>query len=428
MKIAGSGFLAFLLIVLSTSLSAEDHTARVSPKHPPSTSAGVNHPKHLEAPIVLLISFDGFRADYLDRYELPNFQRFMREGVRAQGLIPVFPSVTSPNHYSIVTGLYPERHGIVGNVFYDPSREEVFNYLASTNGSWYGGDPIWRVAESQGMVTACHSWPGCPATIKKTRSTFWKSYNGAISNDVRVDQVLSWLQLPQTQRPHFLTLYMGDLDDAGHQFGPDSPEVQRAAEKVDRELGRLLNGLDILASGQHIYVILISDHGMGSVDRKNVVWMDDLGLDLSEWEWKGMLGAYASLHATAGKHDPISMRDQINSKLTHGRAFLREDVPASLHYRHDPRIGDVVILMEQPHLIAWRIDESSISRGDHGWNPADSNMHGVFLARGPGIKRGARIPAFQNVDIYSLLAELLNVSIAEDIDGQAGRLKHMIMQ
>lgn len=191
MRIGGSAFLAFSLILLSTSLSAEDDTARVSPKQLPSTSAGVNHPKHLDAPIVLLVSFDGFRADYLDRYDLPNFQRFMREGVRAQGLIPVFPSVTSPNHYSIVTGLYPERHGIVGNVFYDPHREEVFDFSASANGSWYRGDPIWRVAESQSMVTACHSWPDCPATIKKTRSTFWKSYNGAVPNDGRVDQVLS---------------------------------------------------------------------------------------------------------------------------------------------------------------------------------------------------------------------------------------------
>lgn len=427
MRISGPGFLAFSLIFLSSTICAEDDTAHVSPKQPTSISAGVNHSKHLEAPIVLLVSFDGFRADYLDRYDLPSFQRFMREGVRAQGLIPVFPSVTSPNHYSIVTGLYPERHGIVGNVFYDPNREEVFTVSSSTNGSWYRGDPIWRVAESQGMVTACHSWPGCPATIKKTRSTFWKSYNGTVSNDGRVDQVLSWLQLPQTHRPHFLTLYMGDLDDAGHRFGPDSPEVQRAAEKVDHELGRLLNGLDALPSRQHIYVILVSDHGMGHVDRANFEWMDDLGLDLSEWEWKGMLGAYASLHATPGKHDPVSMRDQINSKLKHGRAFLREDTPAALHYRQDPRIGDVVILMEQPHLIAWRIDDPSI-RGDHGWNPSDPNMHGVFLARGPGIKRGTRIPAFENVDIYPFLAELLHVSISENIDGQAGRLSQLIME
>ncbi|MGC4099051.1 MAG: ectonucleotide pyrophosphatase/phosphodiesterase [Nitrospira sp.] len=427
MRIAGAGLLAFSLIFLSASLGAEDDTARVSPKQPSSTSAVVNHPKHLEAPIVLLVSFDGFRADYLDRYDLPSFQRFMREGVRAEGLIPVFPSVTHPNHYSIMTGLYPEHHGIVGNVFYDPDREEVFNFSESTNGSWYRGDPIWRVAESQGMVTACHSWPGCPATIKKIRSTFWKSYNGDLSNDGRVDQVLSWLQLPDTQRPHVLMLYMGDLDDAGHQFGPDSPEVQRAAEKVDRELGRLLNGLDTLPNQHQIYVILVSDHGMRHVDRANFVWMDDLGLDLSEWEWKGMLGSYASLHATAGKHDPVSMRDQINDKLKHGRAFLREDVPAALHYRQDPRIGDVVIIMEQPHLIAWKMDDPSI-RGDHGWNPSDPTMHGVFLARGRGLKRGARIPAFQNVDIYPLLAELLNVSIAENIDGQAGRLKQLIME
>ncbi len=427
MRIAGSGFLAFSLILLSASLGAEDDTVHVSPKQPPSTSAGVNHPKHLEAPIVLLVSFDGFRADYLDRYDLPNFQRFMREGVRAQGLIPVFPSLTFPNHYSILTGLYPEHHGIVGNLFYDPDREEVFNH-ARTDGTWYRGDPIWLVAESQGMVTACHSWPGCAADIKKSRPTFWNSYENGVTNDARVDQVLSWLQLPENQRPHFLMLYMNDLDDAGHQFGPDSSEIQAAAQKIDQELGRLLNKLDTLATRHSTYVIVVSDHGMEHSELKNFLWMDDLELDRKNFEWTGSLGAYGSLHVIRGKDNPIAIRNHINSRLKHGRAFLREDVPPSLHYRNDPRIGDVVILMDQPHLIIWRAYESAITRGEHGWNPSDPRMHGIFLMRGPHTKRGARIPAFQNVDIYPFLAELLNLKISQDIDGQPGRLKQLIME
>lgn len=429
MRIAGTGFLAFSLIFLSTSLSAEDNTARVRPKQLSSTSAGVNHSQHLEAPIVLLVSFDGFRADYLDRYDLPNFQRFMREGVRAQGLIPVFPSVTSPNHYSIVTGLYPERHGIVGNMFYDPDREEVFDNQTQTDTTWYRGNPIWLVAERQGMVTACYFWVGCSANSIKIPQTVQSSFDPTSSNAVRVEQVLSWLQLPENQKPHFLTLYMFDLDDTGHQFGPDSPEVQRAAEKVDRELGHLLSGLDTLTIRQPLYVILVSDHGMGPVDLTNFVWMDDLGVDFREWEWLGMLGAYANLHMTHGsKGDPITIRDQINSRLKQGRAFLREEVPISLHYSQDPRIGDVVVLMNRPHLILWKGSEPSTLAGEHGWNTTDSDMHGIFIARGPGIKRETRIPAFQNVDIYPLLAELLNLRISQDIDGHPGRLKHLIME
>lgn len=418
--------LVFSVLFSAASLFAEDNAAHTAGKQPKTAAAGVNHPKHLQTPLVLLVSLDGFRADYLDRYDLPNFRRLMREGVRAQGLIPVFPSVTRPNHYSIVTGLYPEHHGIVGNLFFDPDREEVFHDQTQTDTTWYRGDPIWLVAERQGMVTACYFWVGCSANAIKIPHTVPTSFDPTASNEVRIDQVLSWLKLAETQRPHFLTLYIGDVDDAGHEFGPDSSEVQLAVEKVDRELGLLLNGLETLEHRDQIYVIVVSDHGMAHADPKNFVWADDL--ELEKGEWMGMLAAVANLHLTRGKSDPVAVRDQINSRLEHGHAFLREEVPATLHYRKDPRIGDVVVIMDRPYLILWKGTEPGALRGDHGWNTSDPEMYGIFLAKGPGIKSGARIPAFENVDIYPLLAELLNLKISQEIDGHPNRLKQLIMK
>ncbi|WP_232068752.1 ectonucleotide pyrophosphatase/phosphodiesterase [Nitrospira sp. KM1] len=427
----GSWLLVFSVFFSAASLSAEDNAAHTSGKQPRSATAEVNHPKHRRTPFVLLVSLDGFRADYLDRYDLPNFRRLMREGARAQGLIPVFPSVTRPNHYSIVTGLYPERHGIVGHWFYDPDREEVFDNQTQTDATWYRGDPIWAVAERHGMLTACYFWVGCGAKAIKIPQTVPTSFDSTAANEVRVDQVLSWLQLPDAQRPHFLTLYIGDVDDAGHEFGPDSPELQIAVEKVDRELGRLLSGLDTLEHRHQIYVIVVSDHGMAHADPKNFVWMDDLGSEdgvFKDGVWMGTLATVANLHLIRGKSDAVTVRDQINRRLKQGKAFLREDTPASLHYRKDPRIGDVVVLMDRPYLIFWKGSQPVTLRGEHGWNTSDPDMHGIFLARGPGIKRGSQISAFENVDIYPFIAELLNLKISQDIDGHPHRLKHLIME
>lgn len=392
-------------------------------------SGGVNRIEQQNKPYVIPVSLDGFRADYLDRFDLPNFRRLIQNGVRAEGLIPVFPSVTAPNHYSIATGLYPERHGLVGNVFFDPKREQVF-YDAPTrrDGSWYRGQPIWNTAETQGMVAACHLWFECDAYIHGIRPSYVQSSDTQVPHDVRVDQILAWLQLPAEKRPHVLTLYLSDLDDTGHQYGVDSKEIAVAAQAIDQTLGLLLDRLESLHIREQIYVVLVSDHGMRSIQHDQIVWMDDLIQEKTSHEWIGTLGSYASLHLDPTAHDPVKTRDKLNAVLQHGRAYLREETPESLHYRHDRRIGDVVILMEMPYLILWKEYEPAILGGEHGWNPAHSEMHGIFVATGPGIKRGATIPAFENIHIYPFLAELLQLHISPDIDGRPGWLRGVVFE
>lgn len=417
------------LILWPASLSAGPNES-VSPHHsaPHPQATGVNRTHQQHKSYVILVSLDGFRADYLDRFDLPNFRRLTQNGVRAEGLIPMFPSVTAPNHYSIVTGLYPERHGIVGNVFYDPTREQVFyDQTTLRDGTWYRGQPIWVTAETQGMTTACYFWIACGATIQGIRPTYSTPYDERIPNDSRVDQILAWLQLPAEKRPHLLTLYMSDLDDAGHRFGIESPEIGVAAQAVDQALGLLLDRLQTMSIREQISVIIVSDHGMQSVQRDKLIWMDGLIHEEPD-EWIGALGSYASLHLNPAVHDPIRTRDQLNQSLRHGRAYLREEVPVSLHYRLDRNIGDVVILMDFPYLILWKEHEPAVLGGEHGWDPSHPEMHGIFLAAGPGIKRGATIPAFENIHIYPFLAELLHLNIPPDIDGRPGWLRAFVLE
>lgn len=398
----------------------------------PSTqgSGGVNTPQHTEKPYVVLVSFDGLRADYLDRIDTPSFRRVMRQGVRAERLIPVFPSKTFPNHYSIATGMFADRHGIVANTFYDPQRDAAYGNAvvpgSVEDGTWYRGEPIWLTAEKQGMVAATCFWVGSEAEIQGLRATYWKKLREQPSIDSRVDTVLEWLHLPAEKRPHLITLYMSDVDGAGHRFGPDAPEVQSAVQAVDRSLGRLLDGIDSLPIRDRVYLVLVSDHGMAAYTTGQYMAIEDL-IDPRDVRVADS-GPNANLHVTGGPARARAVRDSLNRVLRHGRAYLRREIPARLHYRADPRIGDVVIIMDEPYQVGPAARAPSGPGGSHGWDPASSSMSAIFLAMGPGIKRGSRIRQVENIDIYPFLVELLGLRPNPGIDGHPGLVRRLIME
>jgi predicted AlkP superfamily pyrophosphatase or phosphodiesterase len=390
-------------------------------------SGGTNVPAQRGKPYVVLISFDGFKPEYLKRIELPNFQRVMRAGVRSEGMIPVFPSKTFPNHYSIVTGMYAEKHGLVGNGFWDPQRNAGYGMgdtLAVRDGSWYRGEPIWSTAEKQGMVAASYFWVASEATIAGAAPTIAKNYDGRVPNARRVDSVLAWLALPDDRRPHMITLYMSDVDGAGHRYGPLSPQVDTAAWTVDSALGRLLDGLERLAIRDRIYIVLVSDHGMSEVSPRWYVALDTLidlqGVRLAD------AGSNANLHVEGGADRARVLRDSINRRMRHGRAYVRNDVPARLRYSTDPRIGDLVVIMDD-HFQVGRANRAPRENGGaHGWDPAFPSMHAIFVATGPGIPAGKTIPTFENVEVYPYLTEILGLKPAPGIDGRSQRLASLI--
>ena len=389
-------------------------------------TGGVNDPPVASRPYVVLVSFDGFRPDYLDRYPTPSFDRLAEAGTHA-ALIPVFPSLTFPAHYSIATGLYPEHHGVVANRFYDPERGDEFDYrdrASVEDGSWWGGEPIWVTAETQGMVAAAFFFPGTEAAIRGVLPTEWRRYDGRVPNRDRVRAVLDWLARPPGTRPHMTTLYFSLVDSAGHRMGPDAAEMADSVRRADALLGELLDGIEALPDGERVVVIVVSDHGMAAVDpeRRQSLPPAAAGDGIRAVP----AGPAVSLHvADAARRGPI--RDAINESVRGARAYLREELPGHLHARASRRLGDVIVVPEVGVMVDVRGGEGVAARlrtaagspaGMHGWDPRAPEMHGILLAAGPGIAQGVRLPAVESVHVYPLIAHLLGLTPPDSLDGR----------
>jgi predicted AlkP superfamily pyrophosphatase or phosphodiesterase len=405
----------------------------------PGGSGGTNRAEHHGKPHLVLVSVDGFKPSYLDQFDLPNLQRIAARGTRARALVPVFPTLTFPNHFSLVSGVHPEIHGLVANSFWDPQRQEGYSLSspAVTDGTWYHAEPIWVTAERQGMVAACFFWPGSEAAIRPTgapddhpgiRPTIWNKYDGAVPNDERVRTVLDWLRMPEETRPHLVTLYFSELDSAQHAGALDSPRVEAAAKSIDQALGLLLDGIDALPIRDRLYLLITSDHGMVETSLSQAIRLDGL-IDMDEVD-RGFSGPVASLHLK----DPTrasAIRDQINAGLEHGHAYLRGETPEEFHYRASPRIGDVVVIMDE----AWTAVASTRastreedSWGMHGWSPFLPSMHALFVIMGPDIRAGGVVPEVRTIDVYPLMTELLDLRPAPGLAGRSGHIQRIILK
>ncbi len=384
---------------------------------------GDNSPAQQAKPYVILVSLDGFRHDYSQRYGARNLQILARRGASAtQGMIPTYPSVTFPNHYSIVTGLYPENHGIVGNSFYDPRRRQRFVYSdrrTSADGSWYGGVPLWVLAERQGMRTACFFWPGAEAAIGGIRPTYNVLYDPRIPNARRVDQIVAWLRLPPEKRPHFITLYFGDADSAGHATGTDSRDTAQAVRRLDGLIARLVAALALLPLP--VNLVVVSDHGMINTEGP---WIDlQKFADLSGFETVGSL-LYAPNEAAA-----VRVYSRLRGASDKFVVYRRSQVPAHLHFSRNPRIGDPVVVPTGPYLIRARGSgdpKETPPKGMHGYDPQNMEaMRGIFYAAGPDIHAGVRVAPFENVHLYPLMAKILGLDTSPT-DGDLRVLQNIL--
>ena len=386
-------------------------------------AAGRNSLRHLDKPYVVVVSFDGFRHDYMEMFDTPNFDRMAAEGARADGLIPVFPSLTFPAHYSIATGLYPGTHGLVTNTFYDREFDRTYSLSdreTVEDGRWYGGEPIWVTAEKQGMVSAAFYFVGSEADVQGIRPSYWKRFDPIIPNEVRVDTVLTWLSLAEEQRPHLVSLYFAEADYAGHRFGPgDSPELAGAVGQVDRALGRLLDGLDALPHGDRVFVVLVSDHGMSDVRPEGHYALDEIA-DLSGARLTSG-GSVGILFVEEGEERIEELRAQLDAGMPNAEVYRSHEAPARLHLNGHPRFGDLVVVPEEGYTIGIGPRRGS-SLGMHGWDPRFRSMHGIFLVKGPGIDPGTRLPRLEGVDIYPFIARVLELEPAEGIEGDPGAL------
>ena len=371
---------------------------------------GPNSPAARKAHYVVLVSLDGFRWDYAVRDGAPHLLALGKQGVWApEGMLPSFPSLTFPNHFSIVTGLYPEHHGLVANSFYDEAKQARYTIkdaAAVTDGSWYSGVPLWSLAESQGMRSACLFWPGSEAKIAGFRPTYYLRFDDKIDDAARIAQVLDWLRLPEAERPHFITLYYSEPDHEGHDFGPDAPETKAAVAKMDALVGKLKTGLD--GTGLPIDLVVVSDHGMAKVEGG---WITlDHFADLTGFETAGDL-LYGKTEA-----DRARVYNQLKRASSEFVVYRRKDVPAGLYFNGNPREGDPVVIATGPYVIrahappAGKPDHAP-ARGMHGYDPRKMpEMKASFFAAGPDIVSGRTVLPFENVNLYPWLAHLLGLT------------------
>jgi alkaline phosphatase D len=416
----GSLLLLLAGFVFAGCCFGQNPTPVLSVPNPPNT------PAEQKQHYVVLVSLDGFRYDYPRRYGAPHLLKMGAQGASApDGMLPAYPSLTFPNHLSIVTGLYPEHHGIVGNSFWDPVRRQTYVYTQSksnSDGSWYSGTPLWVLAEQQGMRAACLFWPGSEAEIQGKRPSYYLHFDNKLDVGKRVDQVIAWLKLPPGERPHFITLYYDNVDHAGHRYGPDSEEVRTAVHHLDAMVGDLRGKLRRL----HLPVdlIVIADHGMVTL-KKDPVTLSDFA-DLSAFHKDGSL-LYAKTDADAERaYDQF--RAHPDPRFT---AYRRANTPPELHFDANPREGDPVIVPNGPYVIraeaASGSSEEGGIHGGHGFNPRTvPEMKAIFFAAGPDVKRGVRVKPFENVDLYPYIAKILGLTpppVDGSLDGLRAALK-----
>lgn len=381
-----------------------------------------------ERPYVVLVSLDGFRYDYAQRYHAENLLALGKAGAAAEAMIPSFPSVTFPNHISIVTGQYPEHHGIVGNSFWDPGLQQMYSMNRSeSEGAFYQYKPLWVVAEEQHVKAASMFWPTSDAEIGGMRLADSLKYDGRFPNEERVAKVLEWLKRPEAERPHIITLYFSDVDSAGHSFGPDAPQTEAAVHRVDELVGKLWKGIQELPIP--VNLIVVSDHGMqtttGSVNLSELADLSKVRV-VSE-------GPVAFIYAP-DRDTAEQVYASLKGKSPKFDVYRRNETPKAWHFSASDRIGDLVLSVKEPVTLmagpprerpAGSLNTTGSGagrgggvRGTHGFDPAlFPAMNAIFFAAGPNVRPGMRLKPFENVNVFPFVTKILGLKNPAGIDG-----------
>lgn len=381
--------------------------------------------------IVVLVSIDGWRHDYLDRFEPPTLLRLAKNGVRAEGLIPQFPSKTFPNHYTLVTGLRLAHHGILSNNMVAPDIEGRFglsNREVLADPKWWGGEPIWNTLERQGGVAAAMFWPGSETVIGGRRPTFWKPFDNDMPHHDRIAQILQWLHLPEGKRPSLLTLYFSDVDSAGHSRGPRSNEVREAALRVDSALGELVSGVEAAGLSERVNYVVVSDHGMAqlSLDRMIVLddYLDPKTVDVIDW------APVLALRPRDG--DVETMYAALKDKHPHMAVYRNKEIPGAYGLAGNPRVPPVIGIADEGWYITsrdemarWKEPGRHPPGGTHGYDPRAQSMHALFIGSGPRFRPGLVADPFENIHVYDLMCSLLGIEPAKN-DGDAAVTRGML--
>ena len=373
----------------------------------------------------ILISFDGFRHDYLDRGLSPHLQAIANAGVRAASLEPVYPSKTFPNHIAIVTGMYADHHGIIQNDFFDGAvnrRYKITDTAEVRDARWYKGEALWETAHKQGKVTASYFWPGSEISDPQRHPDYFERYEMARPYITRINGVLGWLDLPAAKRPDLVTLYFDATDTQGHRYGPDSPEVNGAIAQLDSIIGILQQGLTSRGIADSTNLIILSDHGMAAIDLARCIPVYDiLKNEPHRAQWNGPT---VMIEPTAKNTDAVV--NALRKSLNHAQVYRKEEFPEHFHFRNYELISPVIITAD----LGWSLltkplsakDSLQFERGNHGYDNHLADMHGIFIASGPAFRSGYRTGTLRNIDIYPMICRVLGIQPNPSIDGKLDRI------
>ncbi|HEX4852389.1 MAG TPA: ectonucleotide pyrophosphatase/phosphodiesterase, partial [Puia sp.] len=359
-----------------------------------------------------MISADGFRYDLADRYQAKELIRLRKTGIESEYMQPSFPSLTFPNHYTLATGLYPAHHGIVDNTFYDENKQAIYslgNKKAVSDSSWYGGQPIWVLAEKQKMLSASFYWVASESAIEGVRPTYYYNYNEAIPIDRRIAILKDWLQLPEEKRPHMITFYFPEVDHQEHRFGVDSKEAIEAVQLIDQSIGKMEKSIDSL--GLSVNYIFVSDHGMVNLDTVNTIGLP-AGVDTSRFI---MINGLPLVHMYAkNASDILPTYEILKANAKDFDVYLSSELPARWRYSKNDdvfhRIGDIVLVAHIPKIFNYT-NRRKLPVAEHGYDPGIPEMHATFYAWGPAFKKNKKIQGFENVNVYPLVAKILGLEI-----------------
>ncbi|MEP0860766.1 MAG: alkaline phosphatase family protein [Ignavibacterium sp.] len=382
-------------------------------------------------PYTILISFDGFRWDYTNRGLTPNFDYIEKHGVKALSLKPSFPSITFPNHISIVTGMYPQNHGVIANTMYDPVTDKLYSLRDTAevrNAYWYKGEMIWETARRQGVITASYFWPGSEMNLEYRRPTYYEKYEHERDYVERINGVINWLKLPYNQQPKFITLYYDLTDSEGHRYGPNSPEVNAAIARLDSLIGFLFKKLDEIKLRDSVNLIIVSDHGMTEISKDRYVNIEEIA-NCNSCKFFNR-GAVMNIFIN-DKNEVDAVFNKLKRQENHYKVYKPENVPAHFHFNNNHLIGDLFVLSEPGWSVGTTKDKDRMNDyngGNHGFDNSYIDMHGIFYAIGPSFKENYKTGTIENINIYPLLCKILNIIPKQNIDGKLENISFILKE
>ncbi len=383
-------------------------------------------PDPTTSPTLLLVSVDGLRPTDITPQKMPALHGLGEAGVRAEGMRPSYPSLTFPNHYAIVTGLRPDRHGIVHNAMSDAAlgKFRTSDDVAVGTSGWWDGTPVWVSVQRAGLRAAAMFWPGTEAAVQSVRPWQWRPYREGTRAASSVAQVMQWLREPPRERPRFITMYLDQVDEASHAHGPDSREADAARREVDDAISTLLRELRRNGRLPSTNLVLVSDHGFDTVPAGNAIRTTDMvPAEIAEAISDGQVIGFAPLPGKSAAAERALL-----GRHAQYECWRKAELPARWHYGRHPRVPPIVCQMAPgwdalwPPKYDWRQQyEAGLTRGSHGYDPDLPQMRASFIASGPAFREHVQLPVFDNVDVYPLLMRLLQLP-AEPNDGDIAPL------